>query len=103
MGVPLPVNSLLTPRGERPCHHGAGESPDSTRPPLIPPQRGEGKAPSTAEWGCKSRVQSALTMVGGGSLRLGRDESPSSLLGLLLNHPIGGFGAHHYSLAGEEG
>lgn len=38
----------------------------------------------------------------GRSLPFGRDESPSSLLGFLLDHPIGGLGACHYSLAREE-
>lgn len=42
----------------------------------------------TAELGWMSRFHSPLTPVDGGSLPLSRDESPSSVLGLLLIHPL---------------
>lgn len=57
---------------------------DCTRPPLTPPGGGRRKAPLSCWVGVKSRFHSPLTLVGGGSLPLSRDESSSFLLGLLF-------------------
>lgn len=66
------------PRGEWPCDHWAGESPDSSRPPLTLPCGAGGRPLLPAELGWTSRVHSPLTLAGGGSFLLSRDERPSS-------------------------